>query len=299
MKKLGKIIGVLVFTMLFCLSIDIVQAAAPPRLDEANLGILDTEQATLTITNVHEKDDFIVFKILDVYKNDITNEINYRYTDKFYAFLEAGGNTSKDYSYLTEEEYFKLTSGDITSGSTQTSSTLDILVSDYTAYVVKNDTKFDGKMIVNGNTASLTTDTGSYLIVSLSLDRVYAVMVGNLDYKEENGKWVKQNETIVAKASDTSIKTSIGKIGQKEASFSIGEEYTYFIEITAPVYPTNAENKQIGVLWGLSKGITFSEVDTLTIMDGERQLKVGKILNEDDTKTTYSLEDMNGKESGG
>ena len=211
--------------MLFCLSIDIVQAAAPPRLDEANLGILDTEQATLTITNVHEKDDFIVFKILDVYKNDITNEINYRYTDKFYAFLEAGGNTSKDYSYLTEEEYFKLTSGDITSGSTQTSSTLDILVSDYTAYVVKNDTKFDGKMIVNGNTASLTTDTGSYLIVSLSLDRVYAVMVGNLDYKEENGKWVKQNETIVAKASDTSIKTSIGKIGQKEASFSIGEEY--------------------------------------------------------------------------
>jgi len=27
--------------------------------------------------------------------------------------------------------------------------------------------------------------------------------------------------------------------------------------------------------------------------------KVGKILNEDDTKTTYSLEDMNGKESGG
>ena len=74
--------------MLFCLSIDIVQAAAPPRLDEANLGILDTEQATLTITNVHEKDDFIVFKILDVYKNSITNEINYRYTDSFYDFLK-------------------------------------------------------------------------------------------------------------------------------------------------------------------------------------------------------------------
>ena len=77
--------------MLFCLSIDIVQAAAPPRLDEANLGILDTEQATLTITNVHEKDDFIVFKILDVYKNSITNEINYRYTDSFYDFLKNNG----------------------------------------------------------------------------------------------------------------------------------------------------------------------------------------------------------------
>ncbi len=81
MRKVKKIIGVFVFTMLFCLSIDIVQAIAPPRLDEANLGTFDVEQATITITNVHEGDQLAAYKILDIYKNTVTNEINYRYTD--------------------------------------------------------------------------------------------------------------------------------------------------------------------------------------------------------------------------
>ncbi len=112
MKKIRKIIGAFVFIMFFCLSIDIVQAIAPPRLDEANLGTLDMEKATLTITNVQEGDELSAYKILDLYKNTVTNEINYRYTDDFYAFLEAGGSKgTTDYSYLTEEEYFKLTSG--------------------------------------------------------------------------------------------------------------------------------------------------------------------------------------------
>jgi len=81
MKKIRKIIGAFVFIMFFCLSIDIVQAIAPPRLDEANLGTFDVEQATITITNVHEGDQLAAYKILDIYKNTVTNEINYRYTD--------------------------------------------------------------------------------------------------------------------------------------------------------------------------------------------------------------------------
>jgi len=274
MKKLGKIIGVLVFTMLFCLSIDIVQAAAPPRLDEANLGTLDTEQATITVTNVHKDDAFFAFKILDVYKNKSTNEINYRYTDKFYAFLEAGGNNAKDYSYLAEEEYFKLTSGDITSGSTQTSSTLDVLVSDYAAYAIKNNTEFDGKMIVNGNTASLTTDTGAYLIISMSNFRIYAVMVGNLNYKEENGEWVKQNATIVAKVSEASIQLSVKERGTIVSSFSIGEEYDYFIEAVVPPTPTNSINKKYSLMISAGNGITLDDMNNMTISNGGVNLNV-------------------------
>ncbi len=110
--------------------------------------------------------------------------------------------------------------GDITNGSTQTSSTLDVLVSDYAAYIYNN--KITGTSLSkSGDVMTLSTNTGSYLILPWKSDSLYAVMVGNLNYKEENGEWVKQNSTIVAKASKPYINASVGKIGQKEASYII------------------------------------------------------------------------------
>lgn len=62
-----------------------------PRLDESDLGTLDKEQATITISGINTGDKLSAYKILDVYKNSITNEINYRYTDSFYDFLKNNG----------------------------------------------------------------------------------------------------------------------------------------------------------------------------------------------------------------
>lgn len=252
-----------------------------PRLDESDLGTLDKEQATITISGINTGDKLSAYKILDVYKNSITNEINYRYTDSFYDFLknnggpykDAEGNIIIDYSSLTEEKYKELISGDITNGSTQTSSTLDKLMSLYANYVIKNN--ISGVSLSNsGTTASLTTTTGSYLILPTETNRLYAVMVANLDYEEQNGEWAKQNESIVAKVSDPSVDASIGKIGQDKASFSIGEEYTYFIEATVPPYPTNSQNYIFHIGTILGDGISYVGLDTLTIKDGDKVLNV-------------------------
>lgn len=271
MKKLKKTMEIFVLTFLMMLSFDVVQAKAPSRLDEANLGTLDKEQATITISQIDAGDHLAAYKILDIYKNTVTNEINYRYTDQFYAFLEAGGaKGTTDYSNLTEEEYFKLTSGDTTSGSTQTTSTLDQLVSDYAYYITKN--KISGiEMSHSGTTASLTTDTGSYLILPTSTNRLYAVMVANLDYKVQDGVWTKQNDSIVAKVSDPSIKMSIGKIGQDKASFFINNEYNYFIEVTVPPYPTNSENYLLQLIADKGSGISIKSVE---VKDGNTILSV-------------------------
>lgn len=253
-----------------------------PRLDESDLGTLDHEKATITVSDIDTGDKLYAFKILDVYKNSLTNEINYRYTHNFYMFLTLNGSLYNedgsviyDYSNLTEEEYLKLTSGDITNGSTQTSSTLDKLVSLYATYIGSNELYDIGiEMTNNGTVASLTAETGSYLILPNKTNRLYAVMVANLDYEEQNGEWVKQNESIVAKVSDPSVDASIGKIGQDKASFSIGEEYTYFIEATIPPYPTNARNYNfhLGVITG--SGIDYVGLDTITIKDGDKILNV-------------------------
>lgn len=273
MKMIKNIKKTLTFFVLafFIINIETVFAAAPPRLDNANLGTLDKEQATITISQIDAGDQLAAYKILDVYKNAVTNEINYRYTDSFYAFLEAGGaKGTTDYSNLTEEEYFKLTSGDIASGSTQTSSTLDKLASEYAYYIIKNNI-IGNSMSNSGTTASLTTDTGSYLILPTSTNRLYAVMVANLDYEVQNGVWTKQNDSIVAKVSDPSIKMSIGKIGQDKASFFIGNEYNYFIEVTVPPYPTNSENYLLNITADKGKGISINSIE---VKDGDNILSV-------------------------
>ncbi len=167
------------------------------------------------------------------------------------------------------------------------------MASEYAKYIYKNN--IVGTTLSNGGTtASLLTNTGSYLILPMKTDKLYAVMVGNLDYKEENGTWAKQNTTIVAKASDPSIKSYIGKIGQKESSFSVGDEYTYFIEATVPPYPTNSWNTgfYLGTFFG--EGITYGDLNTITVNDGEKKLEVvlGKAVFNNEPCDALILNDL-------
>lgn len=235
-----------------------------------------TEQATLTITGIDTGDILSAYKVLNAYRNDETNEISYDFTDSFKAFLQQ----SPTYSNLTIDEYYKLTSGDITSGSTKTTSTLDTLASAYASYVRRNNiTGMD--MTTENQTATIQAEVGTYLVLPKTTKRVYAVMVGNLDYKEQDGSWVKNNATITAKVSDASITKKVGT--QTESSAVVGKEITYSIKGTVPAYPTNATNKTYIIKDTLSNGLTHSGIENVVIKDGEITLTTnadGQVVND-------------------
>ncbi len=249
------------FLFLLLLSLSLF---TPPLVKAAEKEGKLTETSTLTITNVEEGDTLSAYKVLDIYKNDTTNEITYEFTNQFQSFL----NDSEAYQDLTTEEYKKLTSGDITSGSTKTNSTLDALASAYASYIKKNNiTGID--MTPTGTTSTKELEVGTYLVLPKVTKRVYAVMVGNLDYKEQDGTWQKQDAIINAKVSDAGLKKTIGSTTHQDQSFLIDREYTYTITATLPSYPTNATNKTYIIKDTFSSGITFMGIEEVTIKDGE------------------------------
>lgn len=231
-----------------------------------------TEQATLTITGVDAGDTLAAYKVLDAYKNETTNEIIYHFTDNFRNFI----NQSEKYGDLTEEKYYDLTSGNIENGSTQTNSTLDTLASAYATYVKKQNVE-GIDMITNATNATLTTEVGTYLILPKITTRVYAVMVGNLDYKEQSGVWVKNNATIVAKVSDVSIEKSVGNKTSQTTSGQNHQEFTYYITGTVPQFPTNAINRKYIIKDTLSTGLTHSGMESITIKEGEENLVITEL----------------------
>lgn len=255
-KKMNKQIFLIFLLGIFLFTIPLVRAAEK----EGKL----TEMATLTITNVESGDTLSAYKILDIYKNDTTNEITYGFTTQFRSFL----NDSETYQDLTEEEYQKLTSGDITSGSTKTNSTLDTLASAYASYIKRNNIE-GTDMTTTTDMATKELEVGTYLILPKVTKRVYAVMVGNLDYKEQNGTWQKQDAIINAKVSDALLTKTIGSTTHTDQSFLMDREYAYTITATIPAYPTNATNKTYIIKDTFSEGITFMNIEDLIIKDGE------------------------------
>lgn len=253
------------------------------KVDSSNKGKTDpnssliTNQATLEITGVVAEDTFKAYKILDAFYNETTNTVTYDFTDSFKASLKANSNES-----FTVEDYYDLTSGSHTSGSVTTTSTLDTLISTYATYI--KATSVPGvDMQGTGTTRSATLNAGAYLVLPTSTKKVYAVMVGNLDFETENGNWKINNETIVAKVSDPAVATkSINEKGRTSNSFNIGQEYSYIITGTVPQYPTNAINKTYKVIDTMSAGIDFGGINTIKVEDGTTALTVdasGNITN--------------------
>lgn len=258
-KQMTKFKRLLVFLLL----LTIIGFVSNVNAAEARL----TEQATLTITKVDAADTLAAYKVLDAYKDEATNEITYHFTDNFRSFI----NQSTKYKSLTEESYYNLTSGNIESGSTQTSSTLDELASVYAAYVKEQNVE-GIDMTTNGTNATLTTEVGTYLVLPKITKRVYAVMVGNLDYSEQDGLWVKNNATIVAKVNDVSIEKTVGDKTSQTTSGCNNQEFTYYVTGTVPRFPTNAINRKYVIKDTLSTGLTHSGIDSITIEDGEEKL---------------------------
>ena len=231
--------------------------------------LIITENKNLTVSNVPAGDTLAAYKIIDVFYNQASNAITYEFTSDFKNFLAS----STEYRNLTIENYANMTSGDITSGSITSTSTLDRLASSYATYIKGHN--INGTTLnTNGNTRTTSLPLGSYIVLPTSTSKIYAVMVGNLALSEENGEWTANNQTIVAKVSEPGIVTKTINGDKETDSVYIGTEFTYTITGSIPRYPTNATNKKYMITDTMSNGLTFSGLTSVNVTDGTTRLTV-------------------------
>lgn len=272
--------------------------AATITVDESKAGTDDpnsfyvTNQGTLTISEIDQGDTFSAYKILDTYYSSATNTVSYEFSDNFKAFLAS----SAKYQTLTVEQYSKYTGGSLTSGSSHSQNELDALASAYAGYIKTNSIS-GTSLSLSGSTATLTADAGSYLILPTTTSRVYAVMVGNLGLNAEDGAWVLNNANIVAKVSDASVIKKVGTTSTTEATYAIGDEFSYYLTATVPKYPANATNKKYTITDTMDQGLTFKGINSVTMKDGETSLTVasdGTVTNASgDTVATITVNGQN------
>ena len=270
MNKIKNIIYTLALAFILATTLDVHAATFMLGTTKGTVdpdSYIVEEKATLTINKVSSSDSFLAYKIIDVFYNSKTNVVTYEFTTFFKNFLAQ----SDVYKSLTLTDYYNLTSGDITSGSTQTSSTLDKLVSKYASYLQNNPGQ-GYFMTTSGTTASTSLDAGVYLVLPRTTQRIYAVMVGNLTPTASNGSWVINDFTINAKVSDASVVKYIGKEGQTVGSYSYGDEVPSILVATLPQFPTNA-NGVIVLLGDVVDPIfDLPTYNKFTVKDGDTTL---------------------------
>lgn len=296
----GKIIKYLVFVLsVFMFLVDDTFGFYVPDVKAKYNGVLcnsaplgycsPLNEANLNISNVDENDTFTAYKILYGKYDLSSNEVTYAFIGSFSSFL----TDSDTYANLTIDDYMNLTSGDITSGSTTTSSTLDKLVSLYATYI-KNNSISGTDMTTTGNTASATLTAGTYLILPKTTSKVYAVMVGNLQMEgTTDNNWTLNDTSIVAKVADVSINKYVESIGTSTSSFKIDDTYKYYVVGTVPTYPTNSTNRVYTIADTLGTGISLSGISSFVIKDGETTLTTksdGTVVNSSgNTVATISI----------
>lgn len=270
MKKVIRLItGVLI------LFIMIINVNAVTISTNSTSGTVDTNSkyvtntSSLTVSGVQSSDTFKAYKILDAFYNSTSNIFTYEFTSTFKTFLAS----TNSYKTLTVQEYLALTSGDITNGSTTTTSTLDTLVSQYANYVKTNSVS-GSDMSVSGTSATAMLEAGSWLVLPVTTTKVYAVMIGNIEFKANNsdGSWAITSPSIVAKVSSASVMKVLKGTSSVEGTYNINEDYNYVITATVPTFPTNATNKTLSIKEVLDNGISFSSVSGVVIKDGETTL---------------------------
>ena len=280
MKKRILSLLVAIFTFGLVLNVDAasITTGSTKGTVDTNSYIV-TNDAALMVTNAPVSDTLAAYKILDTFYNASTNVITYEFTSNFKAFLAS----SSTYKNLTVDEYYNLTSGDITSGSTRTSSTLDRLASAYASYVKTNSVIGADLTYDAGEGATGTVlPAGAYLVLPKVTNSVYAVMVGNIIPTANGNDWTIDDATIVAKVANASVVKSVGSIGHVAGTYDIGEEFSYFLVGGVPQYPTNATNKVYTMKDIIGAGLDFSAISNFVVKDGETSLLVksdGTVVN--------------------
>ena len=200
---------------------------------------LVTNTAILTASGFDSEDEFSAYKIIDVFYSKETNEMIYDFTKEFRAFLNQ--STNDDYKNMTIEDYFNLTSDQINVNcsncvSVITTSTLNVLASQYATYVRKNSvaginmtTGYNSLMISGNYFATAEVEAGAYLILPTVITQVedfndasfgfsknlYGVMVGNVVFTTNDTtlQWQLNDVEVFAKYSSKGLATSLAGFG--------------------------------------------------------------------------------------
>ena len=277
MKKIIKYLLCLLVMFIFMsnvMAIDITTNSTTGTTDPNSK--LVTNTGNLTIKGVNSGDRLSAYKIIDVFYNENNNTLTYEFTSNFKNFLDSNST----YRTLTVEQYTSLTSGNITNGSTVTTSTLDTLVSSYASYIKTNNIA-GTEMTLSGTNVSSTLPAGSYLVLPTITNKVYAVMVGNISLGADDNSWKIEGQEIVAKVSDASINKVVKSTSSNTGTFTVGDEYSYVITTTLPTFPTNATNKSLVLRDVLGNNIVFDN-SSLVIKNGDTTLTIdneGKVLD--------------------
>ncbi len=278
MKTKNKVILLILSVFLFIGIVNVSAISVGSETGTSDTGSkIITDTATLSITGVVSGDQLMAYKILDAFYNQTTDVITYEFTDDFQEFLKQ----SSTYQKLKVDDLYSYSSGNINTGSTLSNSDIDKLARAYAGYI-KSHSVSGTQMNVSGTTASATLQAGSYLVLPTATSRIYAVMVGNLDFSASGNSWVINNEEIVAKVSDAAISKSIGEEGYDSGSYSIGDDIPFIINGSVPQYPINATNKVYTITDTLSEGLDFNGVSSVIIKDGDVTLTTasdGKVTN--------------------
>ena len=278
MKTKNKVILLILSVFLFIGIVNVSAISVGSETGTSDTGSkIITDTATLSITGVVSGDQLMAYKILDAFYNQTTDVITYEFTDDFQEFLKQ----SSTYQKLKVDDLYSYSSGNINTGSTLSNSDIDKLARAYAGYI-KSHSVSGTQMNVSGTTASATLQAGSYLVLPTATSRIYAVMVGNLDFSASGNSWVINNEEIVAKVSDADISKSIGEEGYDSGSYSIGDDIPFIINGSVPQYPINATNKVYTITDTLSEGLDFNGVSSVIIKDGDVTLTTasdGKVTN--------------------
>lgn len=225
MKK--SIIGLLAAIFTFGLVLNVNAEAI--TTDSSKKGTVDTNsalvtnQAAINITNAPTTDVLVAYKILDTFYNASTNVFTYEFTSDFKAFLA----TTKDYKNLTVEQYYALTSGDTTSGSTRTQSTLDKLVSLYAAYVKTHSVTTSATLTYANDPYGTGTTTTAAVNVSAFTYGIEAFIYSDKDNS------VKLSGVKFEVYSDSSLNTKVGEFttdGNGRGSLAGVKAGTYYLK---------------------------------------------------------------------
>ena len=274
MKKITKLL--LGIVMLFVMTLNV--QAGPVGKSPV------TTTSTLTVSGVQSTDTFKAYQILITYYNETSNTYTYSFNSDFQDFLDSTTN----YKNLTVAQYQALTSGNTSNGSTTTNSTLDTLVSQYASYIKTNNIE-GTNMTVSGTNATATLEAGAWLVLPTTTTKVYAVMVGNIEFKANaNGiDWDITSPTIVAKVSNASVSKVLKGTTATEGTYNINEDYSYVITASVPTYPTNATNKALTIKETLDTGITFGSISDVVVKDGSTTLITNADGTVEDERSKY------------
>lgn len=254
---------------------------------DSSTGII-TSTDTLTVNSLGDSGDKLAYcKIVDIKYNATKDSISYAFTSEFQKYLDGVSETSP-LRGLTIEQYQAITDAGTSSGAQVTGNKRIDEIAGAIAAGFDNCTN----MTVSGTTATADVPFGAYVIKPVSRDdaimsKVYGVIIANINVKEQDGAYIEDPDspkTFDAKASD---RGAIAKtINGGDDTYELGQEITYKLTATVPLYPSNATNKKIAVTDTLESGLTFGSYGTIKVADGTKTYTIvsNEIKDENSTK---------------